>query len=194
MFRLFHLPCLPRSLHIAEMKRLFASLVLAVLGVAFGADISAPTASSSPPVSYQVRNKKFAQLLRPEDASNANGTRLVLYPAQPWKCMTWKFHPAGESAFQLQNHFTSKTFEGETSEKPLQAVTQVPFAKESDKRPIWQFTKLADGTYKIADAKSGKILTATRDENGVRIMLDAWHDADEQKWELLPIDPKLLTM
>jgi hypothetical protein len=176
------------------MKRLFASLVFAVLGVAFGADSSAPAANPSTPASYQVRNKKFAQLLRPEDANSANGTRLVLYPAQPWKCMTWKFHPAGESAFQLQNHFTSKTFAGETAEKPLQAVTQVPFAKESDKRPVWQFTKLADGTYKIVDAKSGKILTATKDDGGVRIVLDTWHDTDEQKWELLPIDLKQLTM
>jgi hypothetical protein len=108
--------------------------------------------------------------------------------------MTWKFHPAGESAFQLQNHFTSKTFAGETVEKPLQAVTQVPFAKESDKRPVWQFTKLTDGTYKITDAKSGKALTAAKGENGLSILLDVWHDTEEQKWELLPIDPKQLTM
>jgi hypothetical protein len=178
------------------MKRLFASLVFAALGVAFGADSSPPATNPAAPASYQVRNKKFAQLLRPEDANSANGTRLVLYPAQPWKCMTWKFHPAGEAAFQLQNHFTSKTFAGETSEKALQAVSQVPFAKESDKRPVWQFTKLADGTYKISDAKSGKALTAVKEENGsrVRIVLDMWHETDEQEWELLPIDPKQLTM
>jgi len=176
------------------MKRLFALLAWLTLGSLFAADSSTPAASSSAPASYQVRNKKFAQLLRPEDANNATGTRLVLYPAQPWKCMTWKFYPAGESAFQLQNHFTSKTFAGETSEKPLQAVTQVPFAKESDKRPVWQFTKLADGTYKILDGKSGKALTAAKDENGLRIVLDAWHESDEQKWELVPIDPKQLTM
>jgi hypothetical protein len=185
----------PRPLHIVEMKRLFALLALVALGTAFGAGSSGPAASPSAPASFQVRNKKFGQLLRPEDANSANGTRLVLYPAQPWKCMTWKFHPAGESAFQLQNHFTSKTFAGEISaEKPLQAVTQVPFAKENDKRPVWQFTKLPDGTYKIADAKSGKVLTAAEDESGLRIVLDRWHDTEDQKWELLPIDPKQLTM
>src|SRR5215471_11350344 len=119
------------------MKRLWLiTLLIAVCAPAFGADTSVPAANSSAPASYQVRNKKFAQLLRPEDANSANATRLVLYPAQPWKCMTWKFHAAGESSFQLQNHFTSKTFAGETVEKPLQAVIQVPFAKESDKRPV----------------------------------------------------------
>lgn len=177
------------------MRQLAAFLALSILGSAFAADSSAPSANSSAPASYQVRNKKFGQLLRPEDAHSANGTPLVLYPGQPWKCMTWKFHPAGETAFQLQNHFTSKTFAGETSDgKSLQAVTQVPFAKESDKRPVWQFTKLGDGNYKIVDAKSGKALTATKDESGLRIVLDAWHDTEEQKWELLPIDPKQLTM
>jgi len=35
----------------------------------------------------------------------------VLYPAEPWKCMTWKLRPAGESVFHVQNHFTSKTFQ-----------------------------------------------------------------------------------
>lgn len=191
----FLLSCVLHLLHIVEMKRYLALLSVLTFASAFAADSSDPAGKQPVPASYQVRNKKFGQLLRPEDAKSANGTPLVLYPAQPWKCMTWKFHPAGESAFQLQNHFTSKTFAGETStEKPLLSVTQVPFGKESDQRPVWQFTKLADGSYKIADAKSGKILTAAKDENGVRIVLDVWHDTDDQKWELLPIDPKQLTM
>src|ERR1700742_2772242 len=66
--------------------------------------------------SYQIRNCKFDRLLRPRDANSANGTRIVLYPAEPWKCMTWKTHAAGDLAFQLQNHFTGKTFEVKTNE------------------------------------------------------------------------------
>ena len=81
------------------------------------------SAKSSSPASFQVRNKKFGELLRPRDANSANGTPLVLYSAQPWKCMTWKFHPAGENAFHLQNHFTSKTFAAEI--KAGKAETQV---------------------------------------------------------------------
>lgn len=60
--------------------------------------------------SFQIRNKKFGDLLRPEGANGANGTQIVLYTAEPWKCMTWKLRPAGESVFHVQNHFTSKTF------------------------------------------------------------------------------------
>src|SRR5215469_15686242 len=106
------------------------SIVLSLSLLAWHGLLAAEPAASSPVLSplnsYQIRNKQFGDLLRPEGANGATGTRLVLYPAQPWKCMTWKFHAAGESAFQLQNHFTSKTFAGDTSaEKPLEAVTQV---------------------------------------------------------------------
>jgi hypothetical protein len=37
---------------------------------------------------YQIRNVKFGDLLRARDAKNANGTPIVLCPAQSWKCMT----------------------------------------------------------------------------------------------------------
>jgi hypothetical protein len=87
---------------------------LAMLAMLAGATMTraadpAPT-PSIPLESCQLRNKKFGKLLRPEDASGADGARIVLYAAQPWKCMTWKMHPAGESTFNLQNHFTGKTF------------------------------------------------------------------------------------
>jgi hypothetical protein len=154
-----------------------------------------PSPKSSAPASFQVRNKKYGELLRPEDANSANRTRIVLYPAQPWKCMTWKFHPAGDSAFQLQNHFTSKTFSATpASDQAAQPVLQLPFAKEAGERPIWHFTKLADGSYRITDAKSAKVLTAVKDNTGLRVVAQAWQDQDDQKWELLPIDPKQLTM
>ena len=149
------------------------------------------------PGSFQVRNQKYGNLLRPEEANSADGTRIVLYPAQPWKCLTWKFHGNGESRFQLQNHFTSKTFAAEAgADKAQAAVTQVPFSIKPEERPTWQFTKLADGSYRITDAKSGKALTAVKEEAGaaVRIVVQAWQESDAQKWELIGIDPKQLTM
>jgi hypothetical protein len=168
---------------------------LATLSANFAPAAESANPASSAPAFFQVRNKKFGDLLRPEGANSANGTRLVLYPAQPWKCMTWKFHSAGESAFRLQNYFTSKTFSAEIRTDGANApVKQVPFAKDSAETPVWQFTKLQDGSYKITDAKSGKVLTALREEGNVRIVVQAWREGDEQKWELISIDPKQLTM
>ncbi len=72
-----------------------------------------PGGKEAKPGSFQIRNQKYGNLLRPEEANSADGTRIVLYPAQPWKCVTWKLHGTGDSKFQLQNHFTGKTFAAE---------------------------------------------------------------------------------
>src|SRR5262249_15106728 len=127
-------------------------------------------------------------------ANGANGTPIVLYPAQPWKCMTWKFYPVGESRYQLQNHFTSKTFSSTVGEPAGGAVKQVPFSKKADERPNWELTRLSDGSYKIVEAGSGKALTATKEGSEARVVVQSWHDGEEQKWELKEIDPKELTM
>ena len=154
------------------------------------------SAKSAAPDSCQIRNKKFGELLRPEDANSANGTRIVLYPAQPWKCMTWKMYPAGELVFHLQNHFTSKTFAPVTKPDVAQAaVTQVPFSREAPDCPAWRFTKMPAGLYQITEVKSGKALTAVASEGGgMRVVVTPWQKEDEQKWELLEIDPSKLTM
>src|SRR4051812_11964945 len=92
-----------------DMRKVFWTVPIATTLLA--AVLAGQAGSVSQPVeSFQIRSQKFGQLLRPEDANNADGTRLVLYPAQMWKCMTWKRLPAGPSTFALQNHLTSKTF------------------------------------------------------------------------------------
>jgi hypothetical protein len=181
------------------MTRMFLNVFCLVLLSAF--NLPAQSASpgpadpnAAPPETFQVRNKKFTDLLRPEDASSADGTRIVLYPRQHWKCLTWSFHPAGESAFQLQNLYTSKTFAADSAENAKLFLKQVPFAKNPGERPTWKVVRLADGTVKITDAKSGKALTAVPGDHGTGVMLADWQDTDEQKWELLKIDPKTLTM
>jgi hypothetical protein len=182
------------------LNALFCAVAVGILASpVFAADTSAQSAADSPlgGKSYQIRSRQYGELLRPQDANNANGTPIVLYPAQPWKCMTWKLSPAGESQFCLQNHFTSKTFAASQKEgDSIVFVTQVPFGKPSDERPIWQFTKLQDGTFKIVDAKSGNVLTARKSptDSDVKVVLQAWADRDSQKWTLQEIDPAKLTM
>lgn len=152
--------------------------------------LAADATNDLAPGSYQIRNRKFDELLRPENADSANGTHIVLYPAQPWKCMTWKLLPAGKSAFNLQNHFTSKTFEAKTNAAGS-AVVQIPLDREISSRPSWIFTKLSDGFYRIVDQRSGECLTAgSRDA----IQLAPWKELPEQQWELVLTDPAKLTM
>ena len=61
--------------------------------------------------SRQIRNKKYGQLLRPRNANHKDGTPIVLYSAQPWKCLSWRLEPAADTSYQLINYFTSKTIQ-----------------------------------------------------------------------------------
>jgi hypothetical protein len=185
------------------MKR--SNSILVALAISFGCACSfaedtpanANSAKSPEATTYQIRNLKHQELLRPKDANGANDTPIVLYPAQSWKCMTWRLQPAGESAFHLKNLFTSKTFcASSNTNAQQQSVTQVPLSKDGGESPTWQFTKLADGNYKITDSKSGKALTAVKgsDDYSIKIVIAPWQNLDEQKWQLEKIDPKQLTM
>jgi hypothetical protein len=184
------------------MKRTIG-LVITLGVLTSGLGIAAAESEGSPwpakvtaPESFQIRNKKFGDLLRPEGANGADGTRIVLYPAQSWRCLTWKLHPAGESIFHPQNHFTSKTFASAAKADGTQtAVAQVPFSKEAKERPAWRFTKLADGFYQIIEVKSGKALTAVAsDGGGARLVVAPSGLGADQKWELIKTDPSKLTM
>ena len=77
-----------------------------------------------------------------------------------------------------------------------QQVFQLPLSKDGTEAPAWQFVALAGRRYKIANAKSGKVLTAVKDEatSEAHIITARWRDADEQKWRLDKIDPKALTI
>ena len=165
-----------------------ALLVFPSLGVGADSATNSVSAPTSAPKSYQIRNVKFGELLRPEDASSANGTRLVLYPAQPWKCMTWKLFPAGDGVFQVKNHFTAKTFAASSTNELASPVTQVPFAKDAAARPAWRFVKLGDGSYEIVETKSGHALTAVTADGSEKIVTAVWSDQPEQKWELIETD------
>ena len=188
-----------RQTHRAFMKILITCfLVMAAFVTAYNATAAevgdGVATKPAPPESYQIRNVKYGDLLRPQDANGADGTRIVLYPGQLWKCMTWKMYPAGESLYQLQNHFTGKTFIPKTAGAGT-ALVQVPFGPVANDRPNWRFRKLADGSYQIEDPKSGNALTATDSPDGtVRIVLAPWKELPEQKWELLKTDPATLTM
>jgi len=168
-------------------------VLTAASGVADNASVQSDL-SATATESFQIQNKKFGDLLRPEGANAAVGTRIVLYSAEPWKCMTWKLQPAGESVYHVQNHFTSKTFSVK-AEAGGKNVVQTAFAREPGGRPAWRFTKLADGLYRISEEKSGDVLTAVSDDGGtVRIVVASWQDKPEQKWQLNKINPAELTM
>ena len=177
------------------MKKLilFVATLLMIVSSGIAAEPTNALSVAGAVKSYQIRNSKYGELLRPENANGANGTPIVLYPAQPWKCMTWKLHPAGDSVFQLQNHFTSKTFAAKTNASQV-TLAQIPFSRAADKRPSWRVTKLANGRFHIEDTASGRLLTAIRPNSTIIVVLAPGDNSTEQEWELMETDPATLTM
>ena len=164
-------------------RRRFLS-TLALLAALLSSPIRADEpAANAFPASVQIRNVQFGLLLRPRDANNRDGTPLVLYPAQPWKCMTWTVNSTPDGLVSLKNRFTSKTFATAADG----SIKQIPF----DAAKAWKFEKLTDGHYRILDpATPDKALTA---KDGDSLALDDWKNTPNQQWEVLTA-PSHLTM
>ncbi len=69
---------------------------------------------------YAIKNVVTGMLLRIKDANGKNGTPLVAYNPQNWKCMTWNFIPVEGNTYQLKNLFTSKTFQPKINDLALE--------------------------------------------------------------------------
>jgi hypothetical protein len=69
---------------------------------------------------YAIKNVLTGMLLRVKDASNKNGTPLVAYDPQNWKCMTWNFISVEGNTYQLKNLFTGKTFQPKQADIALE--------------------------------------------------------------------------
>jgi len=167
---------------IAMRHRLAMSLVLLCLT----GTLVAETATGERLI--QVHNRAFGELLRPRNASKKDGAPLVLYPAQPWKCMTWAVRERAGGGVVLENLFSRKTFAAASAGRGPAAVEQVPLATE-----VWHWEELGDGAWKIIEPESGRVLTAEKTAAGLRVIVAPWTGADTQKWELRPA-PEHLTM
>ena len=140
-------------------------------------------AADPPPVtaadgrSFQVESvARPGQLVRPEDANARDGTPIILYPRQAWKCMTWKLTAVadGSDQFRLVNHFTHKTLAaGDAGDAVVERSAK-------GEPPAWHLAKLDDGTYRIEQA--GRALTAGADGH---LTVAPYTGAVNQRWRLL---------
>jgi hypothetical protein len=164
------------------------SIIVGILALSWlmGAAPTTKPAESLKGKSFQIQNADQTLLLRPRDASNKDGTPLVLYTPESWKCMTWKFEKSGDG-YQLLNYFTHKTLQPEATATPDQThetpVVQMPASKEAVETQQWKFIELGDGWYRIDNVKTGLTLGAGADG---KVTTGKWADTPGQKWKLLP--------
>lgn len=95
------------------MKKNISSLIIAIALL-----ISNTCFSQIIKGTYAIKNVQTGMLLRIKDANKSDGTPLVAYAPQDWKCMTWDFNHVDGGTCLLKNLFTGKTIQS-LSESPL---------------------------------------------------------------------------
>ena len=141
---------------------------------------------------YAIKNVQTGMLLRVMDAHSENGTPLVAYGPENWKCMTWEFNTTGSNVYQLQNLLTGKTFE--PSEKPDAGVTLVeePIGNSTSYQQ-YEFIKDRDNKYLIR-LRGTNLYLAPQDKKGSTnsaIILAARTNSPEQLWEIYSQNPTM---
>ncbi len=131
-------------------------------------------------------------LLRLKDASGKNGTPLVAYDPQNWKCMTWEFQSKGEHTYQLKNLFTKKTFQPLAEAKDAAVLEEQPLVQDAANQQ-YEFIKVKKDIYLIR-LKSTELYLSLSDPEGSTnsaIILAKKKDSTEQQWSIYLQNPTM---
>ncbi len=97
---------------------------------------------------YAIKNVQTGMLLRIKDANSQNGTSLVAYYPENWKCMTWNFIHVEGNVYKLQNLFTHKTFQPGNKSNSSNELEQQPFDSVSLNQ-LYEFESIDKDNYRI---------------------------------------------
>ncbi|WP_094571199.1 RICIN domain-containing protein [Mucilaginibacter xinganensis] len=133
---------------------------------------------------YAIKNVQTGMLLRVKDAHAENGTPLVSYYPENWKCMTWNFKHITGNTYQLQNLLTNKTF---------QPVGEPGSGVNLEEQPLnpngggqqYEFEPVDTNTFMIK--LKGTDLFLTADKKGSvnsRVVLTKKGNSKEQYWTI----------
>lgn len=141
---------------------------------------------------YAIKNVKTGMLLRIKDANSKNGTPIVAYYPENWKCMTWNFKKTGDNTYQLQNLFSNKTLQPITTAAANVAFEEQPLATEADNQQ-YEFIAVKKDTYMIK-LKGTELYVTPADAKGSvnsAIILAAKRSTPEQLWNIYEQAPTM---
>ena len=139
---------------------------------------------------YAIQNTVTNKNLRPYEAGNQNGNRIVSYNHVAWKCMTWSFKHTGDSTYQLKNLFTSKTFQGKDSPaKQGTKLEQQPLSASTEQQ--WTFIKVDKNSYNIRLKGTDLYVTASSSDTNSDIILQTKQNKALQSWKLVAQNPDM---
>jgi len=141
---------------------------------------------------YAIKNVKTGMLLRVKDANGKNGTPLVAYSPENWKCMTWDFQSTGENTYQLKNLFTKKTFQPLGVVKDAALLEEQPLVANASNQQF-EFINIKKDTYVIR-LKSTELYLTPSDPGGKTnsaIILSKKKDDPLQQWTIYQQNPTM---
>jgi hypothetical protein len=141
---------------------------------------------------YAIKNVQTGMLLRVKDAASKNGTPLVAYYPENWKCMTWNFKNTGANTYQLQNLLTNKTFQPITTPNTDVAFEEQPFVPGSPNQQ-YEFIEVKKDTYLIKLKGTALYITPADKKGSVNsaIILAVKSNTPEQLWNIYEQAPTM---
>ena len=142
---------------------------------------------------YAIKNVETGMLLRMKDANKKDGTPLVAYSPVSWKCMTWDFKHVEGQTYQLQNLFTSKTFQPKNA-TPSDGVSleQQPLL-EKQQNQEYEFIPVDKNNYLIK-LKNTALYVTPSDSKGTtnsEIILAKKSGTKLQQWTIYEQHPEM---
>lgn len=131
---------------------------------------------------FAIRNIETSKNIRPYNAGTSDGNKIILYPHNEWKCLTWQFNHIDGTIYQLQNVYTQKTFEPVSAAEKGVALWQQPLNEYS---PKWEFLEQQEGVYAIRLVDTDLYITISSVKTDESIILMPYDNLSTQHWELI---------
>ena len=141
---------------------------------------------------YAIKNVQTGMLLRIKDANGANGTPLVAYYPENWKCMTWDFKHIDGDTYELKNLLSGKTFKPNGDIAPGVALQEQPLNAEAGTQQ-YTFEPVSKNTYRIKLKGTGLYVASSTEKDSVnsQIILSAKSDSKTQEWTIYQQSPTM---
>lgn len=141
---------------------------------------------------YAIKNVQTGMLLRIKDANSKNGTPIVAYYPENWKCMTWNFKKTEANTYQLQNLFSNKTLQPISAAAANVAFEEQPLVS-GDAKQQYEFIKVKKDTYMIKLKGTDLYVTPADGKGSVNsaIILAAKRTTPGQLWNIYEQAPTM---
>ncbi|SEM96550.1 hypothetical protein SAMN05192574_10217 [Mucilaginibacter gossypiicola] len=141
---------------------------------------------------YAIKNEQTGMLLRVKDAQSANGTQLVAYYPENWKCMTWDFQHVEGNTYKLKNLFTSKTFQPVAEANAGIALEEQPLNADNANQQ-YEFEPIDKDTFLIKLKGTDLYLTPSDKKGSVnsKIILAKKTNTKDQYWDIYLQSPTM---